>query len=86
MSPVGDLRGEEYLCHVYSGGCSVINVRSWGWGRRGGSQPYMQWGCSVTNVPSGGWGERMICAIIDALGDTCYQRGVGKGRRISPML
>ena len=64
----------------------MTHVPSGGFERRGVFLPYMQWGCSVTNVPSGGWGERMICAIIDALGDTCYQRGVGKGRRISPML
>ena len=37
MSPVGDGGGEEELCHVRSGGCSVTHVPSGGWERRGGS-------------------------------------------------
>ena len=55
MYPVGDGGGEEDLCHVRSGGHSVADVPSGGWGRRGGSLPCMQWGTSVTHVPSGGW-------------------------------
>ena len=70
MYPVGDGGGEEDLCHVRSGGHSVADVPSGGWGRRGGSLPCTQWrtqwlmypcthvrsgGCSVTHVPSGGW-------------------------------
>ena len=34
MSPVGDGGGEEELCHVRSGGCSVTHVLSGGWERR----------------------------------------------------
>ena len=30
MSPVGDGGGEEQLCHVRSGGCSVTHVPSGG--------------------------------------------------------
>ena len=44
MFPVGDGRGEEDLCHVRSGGCSVTHVPSGGWERRGGSLPCTQWG------------------------------------------
>ena len=44
MYPVGDGRGEEDLCHVRSGGHSVADVPSTGWGRRGGSLPCTQWG------------------------------------------
>ena len=36
MFPVGDDGGEEDLCHVHSGVCSVTHVPSGGWGRRGG--------------------------------------------------
>ena len=42
MSPVGDGGGEEELCHVRSGGCSVTHVLSGGWERRGGSLPCTQ--------------------------------------------
>ena len=37
MSPVGDGGGEQELCHVRSGGCSVTHVPSGGRERRGGS-------------------------------------------------
>ena len=43
MSLVGDRGGEEYLCHVPSGGRSVAYVPSGGRGRRGGSLPCTQW-------------------------------------------
>ena len=36
--------GEEDLCHVRSGGCSVTHVPSGGWWRRGGSVSCTQWG------------------------------------------
>ena len=32
MSPVGDEGGEEELCHVRSGGCSVTHILRWGMG------------------------------------------------------
>ena len=44
MYPVGDGGGEEDLCHVRSGGRSVADVPSGGWGRRGGSVSCTQWG------------------------------------------
>ena len=44
MSLVGDGGGEEDLCHVRSGGCSVTHVPSGGWWRRGGSVSCTQWG------------------------------------------
>ena len=44
MSPVWDGGGEEELCHVHSGGCSVTYVPSVGWGRRRGALPCTQWG------------------------------------------
>ena len=34
MSLVGDGGGEENLCHVRSGGCSVTHSPSGGWGER----------------------------------------------------
>ena len=43
MYPVRDGGGEEDLCHVRSGGHSVADVPSGGWGRRGGSLPCTQW-------------------------------------------
>ena len=43
MSPVGDGRGEEELCHVRSGGCSMTHVPSWRWWRRGGALACTQW-------------------------------------------
>ena len=49
MYPVGDGGGEDDLCHVRSGGPSVADVPSGGWGRKGGSLP---------DVPSGGWERR----------------------------
>ena len=43
---VGERMGEEDLCHVRSGGCSVTHVPSGGWWRRGGSVSLActQWG------------------------------------------
>ena len=51
MSPVGDEGGEEELCHVRSGGCSVTHVLSGGWERRGGSLPCTQWGTLSDTCP-----------------------------------
>ena len=42
MYPVGDGGGEEDLCHVPSGGCSVTHVPSGEWERTGGSLPCTQ--------------------------------------------
>ena len=50
MSPVGD-GGEEELCHVHSGGCSVTHVPSGGWERRGGSVSCTQWGMLSDTCP-----------------------------------
>ena len=74
MSLVGDGGGEEELCYVRSGGCSVTHVSSGGWERRGGSVSCTQWGRSVTHVPSGGWGRRrgaLPCTQWGMLSDTC---------------
>ena len=49
MSPVRDGGGEEELCHVRSGGCSVTHVPNGGWWRRGGSVSCTQWG-TLTHI------------------------------------
>ena len=51
MFPVGDDGGEEDHCHVLSGGRSVSQVPSGGWGRRGGSLPCTQWGTLSVTCP-----------------------------------
>ena len=51
MSPVGDGGGEEDLCHVRSGGCSVTHVLSGGWWRRGGALACTQWGTLSDTCP-----------------------------------
>ena len=51
MYPVGDGGGEENLCHVPSGGCSVAYVPSRGRGRREGSLPCTQWGTLSDTCP-----------------------------------
>ena len=64
MFPVGDVRGEEELWHVRSGGCSVTRVPSGGWWRRGGSLACTQWG-TFTHICSQ-WGmveERRTSAM-----------------------
>ena len=43
MSLVGDGGGEEDLCHVRSGRCSVTHVPSGGWWRKGGALACTQW-------------------------------------------
>ena len=60
MSPVGDGRGEEDLCHVRSGGCSVTHVPSGGWWRIcvmyavGDTHSHMsQWGMGEERRSSG---------------------------------
>ena len=58
MYPVGDGRGEEDLCHVRSGGCSVTHVPSGGWERRGGSLPCTQWGTLSDTCTQWGMGRR----------------------------
>ena len=58
MYPVGDGGGEEDLCHVPSGGCSVTHVPSGGWGRRGGSLPCTQWGTLTDTCTQWGMGRR----------------------------
>ena len=87
MYPVGDGGGEEDLCHVRSGGRSVADVPSGGWGRRGGSVSCTQWG-TLTHIPSGGWerkGGSLPCTQWGMLSDTCTQWGMGEERRISAM-
>ena len=48
---MGDGGGEEDLCHVRSGGCSVTHVPSGGWWRRGGSVSFTQWGTLNDTCP-----------------------------------
>ena len=61
MYPVGDGGGEEDLCHVRSGGRSVADVPSGGWGRRGGSVSCTQWG-TLTHVGDGR-GKEDLCHV-----------------------
>ena len=74
MSPVGDGGGEEELCHVRSGGCSVTHVPS-GDGRGEEDLCHARSGrCSVTHVLSGGWERRggsLPCTQWGTLSDTC---------------
>ena len=58
MYPVRDRRGEEDLCHVPSGGCSVTHVPSGGWERKGGSLPCTQWGTLTDTCTQWGMGRR----------------------------
>ena len=69
MSPVGDGGGEEELCHVRSGGCSVTHVPSGGWWRRGGSLSCMQWGTLTHICPQWGMGEEKRSSAMYAVGD-----------------
>ena len=65
---MGDGGGEEDLCHVRSGGCSVTHVPSGGWWRRG-ALACTQWGTLTQICPQ--WGmreERRSCAMY-AVGD-----------------
>ena len=74
MSPVGDGGGEEELCHVCSGGCSVTHVPSGAWWRRGGSVSCMQWGILTHICPQWGMGRRrgaLACTEWVMLSDTC---------------
>ena len=50
MSPVGDGGGEEELCHVHSGGCSVTHIPSGGRWRRG-ALACTQWGTLSDTCP-----------------------------------
>ena len=88
MYPVGDGRGEEELCHVRSGGCSVTHVPSGGWERKGGSLPCTQWGKLSDTCTQWGMGRRggsLPCTQWGTLSDTCTQWGMGEERRISAM-
>ena len=69
MSPVGDGGGEEELCHVRSGGCSVTHVPSGGWGRRGGALPCTQWGMLSDTCPLWGMVEERRSSGMYAVGD-----------------
>ena len=69
MSLVGDGGGEEDLCHVRSGGCSVTHVPSGGWGRRGGSLPCTQWGMLSDTCPLWGMVEEWRSSGMYAVGD-----------------
>ena len=88
MSPVGDEGGEEELCHVRSGGCSVTHVPSGGWWRRRGSLPCTQWGTLSDTCPSGGWWRRrgsLACTQWGTLTHICSQWGMMEEGRISGM-
>ena len=62
MSPVGDGRGEEDLCHVCSGGHSLTYVLSGGWWRRAGALECTQWGMLSDTSPVGdGRGGSVPC-------------------------
>ena len=69
MSPVGDEGGEEELCHVRSGGCSVTHVLSGGWWRRGGSVSCTQWGTLTHICPQWGMREERRSSAMYAVGD-----------------
>ena len=74
MYPVGDGGGEEDLCHLPSGGCSVTHVPSGGWERKEDLCHVRSGGRSVTHVPSGGWerkGGSLPCTQWGTLSDTC---------------
>ena len=82
MYPVGDGRGEEDLCHVRSGGCSVTHVPSGGWERKGGSLPCTQWGMLSDTCTQWGMGEERRISAMYAVGDTqwlMYPVGDGGG-------
>ena len=69
MSPVGDGGGEEELCHVRSGGCSVTHVPSGGLWRRGVSVLCTQWGTLTHICPQWGMGEEKRSSAMYAVGD-----------------
>ena len=69
MSPVGNGRGKEDLCHVRSGGRSVTHVPSGGWERRGGSLPCTQWGTLSDTCTQWGMGEERRISAMYAVGD-----------------
>ena len=82
MYPVGDGRGEEDLCHVRSGGYSVADVPSGGWGRKGRSLPWTQWGMLSDTCTQWGMGEERRISAMHAVGDTqwlMYPVGDGRG-------
>ena len=66
---MGDGGGEEDLCHVRSGGCSVTHVPSGGWWRRGGSVSCTQWGMLSDTCPQWGMGEEKRSSGMYAVGD-----------------
>ena len=70
MSPVGDGRGKEDLCHVHSGGRSVADVPSGGWERRGGSLPCTQWRMLSDTCTQWGMGEERRISAMYPVGDT----------------
>ena len=70
MSPVGDGGGEEDLCHVCTGGCSVTHVPSGGWARTGGSRPCTQWGTFSDPCPQWGMGEERRISAMYTVGDS----------------
>ena len=69
MSPVGDERGEEDLCHVRSGGHLVTHVPSGGWERRGGALACTQWGTLSDTCPQWGMREEKRISAMYAVGD-----------------
>ena len=82
MYPVGDGRGEEDLCHVPCGECSVTHVPSGGWERKGGSLPCTQWGMLSDTCTQWGMGEERRISAMYAVGDTqwlMYPVGDGRG-------
>ena len=65
---VGDGEGENDLSHVHNGGCSVTHVPSGGWGRRGRSQPCIQWGMLSDTFSQWGMGEERSISAMYAVG------------------
>ena len=84
MFPVGDRGGEEDLCHLHSGGCSVRHVPIGGWERRGGSEPCTQCGMLSDTCPQWGMGEKKRISAMYAVGDArwhMYPVGDGGGEK-----
>ena len=70
---MGDEGEEEDLCHVRSGGHSVIYGHSGGWWRRDGSLAYMQWGMLNYTCPQWGMGKEGRISGMYAVGDAHCQ-------------
>ena len=80
MSPVGDGRGEEDLCHVRSGGHSPTYVPSGGWWR-GGALACTQWGMLCDTRLQWGMGEEDLCHVCSGGHSPTYVPSGGWWRR-----